>query len=160
MLLSMSPELFKLIENVLKTAVSRAEAQAVYLCDKGGSIISVYSRVGDINQEENVAALAAGSFFATQEVARILGEPGFQCVFHQGSNRGVYMQNMNSDMLMLVIFGRDSNAGLVRLYSNQACKNLEQMLLAAEQDPLLNGSGGFGMEFEIDETAKPFFRAT
>lgn len=163
MLFSMSPQLYVKIDGVLKSTVDRAEAKAVYLCDKGGSIISLHSRVGQFPQEDNMAALAAGSFFATQELARLIGQEGFQCVFHQGHEASIYMQNMTSDMLLLVIFGSDSNAGLVRLYAKQAAKALVKIFEEAEDEAEQGtgqGNGGLGMQFEIDETVQPFFRSS
>ena len=161
MLFSMTPQLFSRIDAVLKSTVDRAEAKAVYLCDKGGSIISLYSTVGQFPQEDNMAALAAGSFFATQELARLIGQDAFQCVFHQGQEASVYMQNMTSDMLLLIIFGRDSNAGLVRLYAKQAAKSLTGLLEEAEATAAAEAAaGGTGFQFELDESVQPFFRTS
>ena len=127
------------------------------MCDKGGSIISLHSRVGKFPQEDNVAALAAGSFFATQELSKLIGQEGFQFVFHQGKEASIYMQGMTSDMLLLVIFDGESNAGLVRLYATQAATTLGKIFEAAENNAAPGtDKGGVRMQFELDDSVQPF----
>lgn len=158
MLLSITPQLCHRIDSILKAALQRAEGRAVYLCDKGGNIITQFSVDGDDDRADNISALAAGSFFATQELARLIGEGGFHCVLHQGGNSSVYMQSLTNEMLLLVVFGSDSNPGLVRLYADQACKTVDAMI-----DEIENAnapSESFGLEFEIDEQVQPFSRSS
>jgi predicted regulator of Ras-like GTPase activity (Roadblock/LC7/MglB family) len=158
MLFTMTPRLSEKLECVLKSAVQRAEAKAIYISDRGGNILAVYT-LKAIPQEDNLSALAAGSFFATQELARMIGEGGFECVFHQGTNSSMYMQNLSNDMLMLVVFGTESNPGLIRLYCGQAARTVNGLFAAAEEegpDP----SAQFGAMFEIDDSAQPFTRTS
>ena len=156
-MLFMTPQLNMKLETVLKAAVRRAEAKCVYVCDRGGNIITQFTPT-ELPLEDNLTALAAGSFYATQEVARMLGESGFQCVFHQGTNSSIYMQGLANDMVLLVVFGNESNPGLIRLYCGQASRVIDQLIASAD-----NGSStsvaGMGLQFEIDDTAQPFSRA-
>ena len=159
MLTSISPQLSMKIESILSGAVKRAEAKSTYLCDKGGNIVAQYSIGADDARADNISALAAGSFFATQELARLIGEGGFHCVFHQGGDSSVYMQSLNCEMLLLVVFGRESNPGLVRLYISQAAKTVDQVVAAAESASI-QSPASHGMEFKIDETVQPFTRSS
>ena len=145
------------LEAVLQSAVQRAEAKSIYICDRGGNIVSQYTTI-TIPLEDNLSALAAGSFFATQELSKLLGEGGFQCVFHQGTNTSIYMQDLANDMLMLVIFGKESNPGLIRLYCGQASRMVDSLIGTASAGA--QGGSGMDIQFEIDETAQPFSRAT
>lgn len=157
MIFTMTIELSLRVERLLRHLLERAEARAVYLSDKGGNIICQCT-LEDIHNEENVSALAAGSFFATQELARLIGEGGFHCVFHQGGNISVYMQSLEGEMLMLVVFGQESNPGLVRLYANEAGRDIERLL--ADEDRSNQGLPAIGMEFEINESAQPFSQSS
>jgi predicted regulator of Ras-like GTPase activity (Roadblock/LC7/MglB family) len=153
MIFAMTTELSARVETFLQHVLDRAEARAVYLSDKGGNIIAQRS-LDEYPNEENISALAAGSFFATQELARLIGEGAFHCVFHQGGTTSVYMQSLEGELLMLVVFDKESNPGLVRLYANEAATSVERLL--AEADRSNEGMPAFGMEFEIDDTAQPF----
>ncbi len=159
MLTSITPQLSMKIESILSGAIKRAEAKSIYLCDKGGNIVAQFSEGEDDARADNISALAAGSFFATQELARLIGEGGFHCVFHQGGDSSVYMQSLESEMLLLVVFGKESNPGLVRLYVSQAAKTVDQVVAAAESASLQEPAS-HGVEFKIDETAQPFTRST
>ena len=153
MIFAMTQELSARLDVVLKSVLDRAEAQAVYLSDRGGNIIALQANHEHPNQE-NISALAAGSFFATQELARLIGEGGFHCVFHQGGTSSVYMQSLENEMLMMVVFDKQSNPGLVRLYSNEAGSSIENVINSEDQSN--QGMPALGMEFEIDDTAQPF----
>jgi len=153
MIFAMTHELSHQLDTVLQGVLDRSEAKAIYLSDKGGNIIAQRSESHYAN-EENMSALAAGSFFATQELARLIGEGGFHCVFHQGGNSSVYMQSLENEMLMLVVFNKESNPGLVRLYSTEAGSTLERLL--KDEDQSNQGMPALGMEFTIDATAQPF----
>jgi len=155
MLQAITEDLHLRLENTLTDLLVRAEASAVYLCDRGGNILA-QSTSAPCDGEENIAALAAGSFYATREVARLLGEAEFRCVFHQGERMSVYMQSTAGDMLVLVVFGRESNPGLVRLYANESCLNLDRQMQAAQTPAQRQGPPPV---FEIDYTKQPFTRA-
>lgn len=158
MLFTMTEVLNRQMESVLADLLVRGEGDAVFLCDRGGNILtqssaSLYAR------EENIAALAAGSFYATRELARLIGEQEFHCVFHQGATSSVYMQSTEFDLLLLVVFGKESNPGLVRLYATEAGHALDHVVRTA------TGPEGAAMRpagelFEIDETKQPFRQAS
>ena len=141
------------IEALLMELLVRAEAGAVYLCDRGGNIIA-QNCASLYRNEENIAALAAGSFFATREVAALIGESEFRCVFHQGERASVFMQSVAEDLLLLVVFGRESNPGLVRLYANELCQALERYLAVMNQPG--RRSPSLSVEFKLDDT-RPLF---
>ena len=153
MLFAMTLELASQLDTILRSVLDRAEAKAVYLSDKGGNILAQQSD-GQYPNEENISALAAGSFFATQELARLIGEGGFHCVLHQGGASSVYMQSLEGEMFMLVVFDKESNPGLVRLFANEAGSSVERLFEAESQSN--QGMPALGMEFEIDESAQPF----
>lgn len=138
------------LNTILTTLRHRSEALAVFLCDRGGNIIGENSSQ-TYSQEENIIALAAGSFFATRELAKLLGEPEFKCVFHQGSKTSVYMQSTTTDLLLLVVFGVESNPGLVRLYANESCHAVDKQYRESANSP-----PPLAVKFEVD-TSKQLF---
>ncbi|MBN1268013.1 MAG: roadblock/LC7 domain-containing protein [Kiritimatiellae bacterium] len=156
MLYSMSQEQHRQIDNILLDLLARAEAEAVFLCDRGGNIL-VENTTEHYKHEENIAALAAGSFFATRELARLIGEPEFRYIFHRGETTSVYLQHAAADMLLMVVFGKQSNPGLVKLYSDESTRALDTVLRT-----MLNASRPgqrlTAAEIEIDDSKEPFKR--
>jgi predicted regulator of Ras-like GTPase activity (Roadblock/LC7/MglB family) len=150
----MTEEKTRRLETVLITLRQRSEAQAVFLTDRGGNILAE-KKAHTYSQEDNIIALAAGSFFATRELARLLGEPEFKCVFHQGTCTSVYMQSTTSDLLMIVVYGKETNPGLVRLYANESCIAVDKQF-----NPEANAADASepppAIQFEMDTTKQLF----
>ena len=151
---ALTEEASKHINKVMSELLEQVEAEAVFFCDRGGNIIARQS-ANVYPHEENIAALASGSFFATLEMARLLGESKFRRLIHQGEKTSIYMEGMKGDMILIVVFTRDSNPGLVKLYARNARQKLEQF------DIVEMSSGGkmqalHGVKFEMVDEDQPF----
>ena len=75
-----------------------------------------------------IAALAAGSFAATKELARRIGEVEFNALYHQGNGSHIFMNSVDDDTIMITVFGADTTVGLVRYYSTGACQTMATLL--------------------------------
>jgi predicted regulator of Ras-like GTPase activity (Roadblock/LC7/MglB family) len=151
MISSISLEQTEQLQAILLNLLTKAEAEAVFLCDRGGNIIAQQT-VQTYEQEDNIAALASGSFFATRVLAGLLGETEFRHVIHQGASHSMFMQTMSCDLLLLVVFGRESNPGLVRLYGNEVCQEIDRFMTA------YGTAGATVGGFEMDVAKAPFLR--
>lgn len=120
------------LDEVLADLLVQVEADAVMLCDRGGNVLAQRA-VKEFSQEDSVAALAAGSFFATAEMARLLGQQEFRQVLHQGDGLNIFMQRTATDMLLLVLFGAGSNPGLVKIHALAASEKLKEYDLLVDQ---------------------------
>ncbi len=143
------------IDKMLRELLVQAESDAVFLVDRGGNIIA-QETVESYAHEENIAALASGSFFATLEMARLVGEDEFQSMLHQGEKISIYMEGTSGEMLLVVVFGKYSNVGLVKLYTKKTGQQLGNLSIFVDQ--LDSPNPGGSMMFEIDETAQPFMQ--
>ena len=130
MLRGLTARMNEVTENLLQELLVRAEAESVYLCNRGGCILNTVS-VNPSAQDDTIAALAAGSFFATREIALLVGEPEFRCVVHQGNRKGLFMQVTGQDLLLVVVFDGRTNPGLVKLYAAESCQALDDCFAAA-----------------------------
>ena len=52
-----------------------------------------------LQRENGALRLAFVGAWTTRELARLLGEAEFQCVFHEGAKSSVYMQSTATDLL-------------------------------------------------------------
>ena len=73
------------MDRVLGELVSRSEASAALVIDKAGFLIAQTGDFGEFDST-TLAALAAGTFAATQGMASVISEPNFTCVYQQGEN--------------------------------------------------------------------------
>ncbi len=102
-------------------------ARCALLIDKEGHLVT---RRGDAVQTslESISALVAGSFAATREMARLLGEEQFTTLFHQGSRDSIQISLVGDRALFAMVFDERTNLGLVRYYSVEATKRLSEIL--------------------------------
>src|SRR5206468_2011245 len=75
----------------------------------------------------SVAALASGSFEATQAIARIINEPNFSCVYQEGERYSMLVNNIDEQTVLIVIFPITVSVGLVKYYGAETIRS------AAEQ---------------------------
>jgi predicted regulator of Ras-like GTPase activity (Roadblock/LC7/MglB family) len=138
------------LDGVLADFLKKAEAELTVVIDRGGNVISQYGdqRVMDVTI---IAALAAGSFAATCELARRIGEVEFNALYHQGNGNHMFMNSVDDDTIMITVFGSRTTVGLVRFYSTAAAQSLAKLLQSLQR-------GGHGFEFSAsDISAGPIF---
>ncbi len=139
------------LDSVLAEFLTKSEAVLTVVIDRGGNVISQF---GDMTVMDVtiIAALAAGSFAATKELARRIGEVEFNALYHQGNGNHIFMNSVDEETIMITVFGPRTTVGLVRFYSLSTAQNVAA---------LLNGlprNDGHGFSFDAsDITATPLF---
>jgi predicted regulator of Ras-like GTPase activity (Roadblock/LC7/MglB family) len=129
------------IEEHLGDFLTKSEAQWSALVDKGGNLFAQRGDTGTLDLSI-LSALAAGSFAATHELARRLGESEFAALYHEGHGQHILMSALHHDCLLVTIFGERTNIGLVRFYAFQIASQLNGVLQQAQEkeaqtEPLL-----------------------
>ena len=115
------------LDAILTEFNNKAEGDLTLVIDRGGNVIS---QLGDVKAIDVtiIAALAAGSFAATRELARRIGEVEFNALFHQGNGSHIFMNSVDDSTIMITLFGKRTTVGLVRFYADQAAQNLANLL--------------------------------
>ena len=119
------------IEQRLADFLSKSEAQWSALVDKGGNLFAQSGNTGSLDLSI-LSALAAGSFAATHELAKRLGESEFSALYHEGHGQHILMSALVHECLLVTIFGERTNIGLVRFYAQQATVALNELLKQAQ----------------------------
>jgi predicted regulator of Ras-like GTPase activity (Roadblock/LC7/MglB family) len=115
------------LDGILAEFLQKAEAELTVVIDRGGNVISQYGDIS-IMDVTIIAALAAGSFAATKELARRIGEIEFNALYHQGDGNHIFMNSVDDDTIMITVFGKRTTVGLVRFYSAGAAKKVAELL--------------------------------
>jgi predicted regulator of Ras-like GTPase activity (Roadblock/LC7/MglB family) len=115
------------LDGILAEFLQKAEAELTVVIDRGGNVISQY---GDMTVLDVtiIAALAAGSFAATKELARRIGELEFNALYHQGDGNHIFMNSVDDDTIMITVFGARTTVGLVRFYSSGTALKVGELL--------------------------------
>ena len=150
----MDEELYRKMDAVMATLVDKAEAHAAYFCDRGGNVIA-QKALRTYAMEDNLVALCAGAFYATQQVSRLVGDPEFDMVIQKGRNTSILMQSMDEEHMLLIITDSGSNSGLAKFFAARAKDELVALATAFVAAPVLSGA----QTFEIDMGRDAFRRA-
>src|SRR5476649_1071507 len=118
------------IESQLADFLKKSEAQWSALVDKGGNLFAQNGNTGSLDLSI-LSALAAGSFAATHELAKRLGESEFSALYHEGHGQHILMSALHHECLLVTIFGERTNIGLVRFYAQQVTLTLNELLQQA-----------------------------
>jgi predicted regulator of Ras-like GTPase activity (Roadblock/LC7/MglB family) len=111
------------IEGMLKELLSLSGAKCALLVDKDGHLVVKVGQAKGFDLD-TVAALVAGSFAATREMARLLGEEEFSVMFHQGKRDNLQLSLVGDRTILTIIFDEQTTVGMVRLYATEAAKRL------------------------------------
>jgi len=114
------------IDQELDGFLELSGARCAMLVDRSGHMVTRRgtSMEGSL---ESVAALAAGSFSATREMARLLGEGEFNTLFHQGTRESIQICAIGDRSLFVTVFDDHSNLGLVRFYAEESTGRLREI---------------------------------
>lgn len=121
------------LDGVLADFLKKTEADLTVVIDRGGNVISQF---GDMTAMDVtiIAALAAGSFAATQELARRIGEVEFNALYHQGNGSHIFMNSVDDDTIMITVFGPSTTVGLVRFYSATTGQSVAALLQSLSRE--------------------------
>jgi len=114
------------IDVILKELIKLSGATCALLIDKDGHLVDRTGVMKDFDLD-TVAALIAGSFAATREMARVLGEDEFTVLFHQGPKGSIQLSLVGERTILGVIFSDKTTVGMVRLYSLEASNKLNDL---------------------------------
>ncbi len=120
------------IDKLLEEFLKLSSAKSIYLIDKDGHLITQSGFSQTINSE-TLSALVAGAFAATKELARILGEPEFAVMFHQGKKDHIHISLVSDRAITAIVFDEKTTVGMVNLYSKELITKLEKIFNIASK---------------------------
>jgi predicted regulator of Ras-like GTPase activity (Roadblock/LC7/MglB family) len=129
--LVISDEQMQMIDGVLTKLQHVTGSNFVALISTSGQPITVVPPDAD-SDTLSLAALAAGSFAATRQLAQVLKEREFTLLFHEGKESNLHVMQVTEQILMLLTFGRETQVGRVRLYTSRALEVLKPIFERAE----------------------------
>lgn len=115
------------IDKVLTRLIKEAEAKCALLVDKDGHLVTRQGFTHTLDTTA-LAALLAGSFASTKEIARLVGEPEFSVLFHQGKRDHIHISLIGERTILVVIFDDRTTIGMVRLYAKEIGETLQEIL--------------------------------
>jgi len=116
------------LEHVLDRLLDLSRAKRAMLIDVEGHMVSNRGKGADELNVESISALVAGTFAATKETAKLLGEQEFSVLFHQGEKDSIQLTLIDDRLLLGIIFDDSTTIGMVRLYASETAKTVHEVL--------------------------------
>ncbi len=148
---------YKKITANLTSLLKESNARCALLVDRTGQLLA---SVGEQLSFDSTAfaSLTAADFSANDQLAKMIGEPEFASLFHQGEKESMYLADVARRVILVVLFDQRTTVGMVRLRVKQTVVDLSALFTemfrraaaadshGAEQAGLLEGA-----EDEIDK---------
>jgi predicted regulator of Ras-like GTPase activity (Roadblock/LC7/MglB family) len=131
------------IDAILDVFLKQSAAKCALLVDKDGHMVTCRGESRKIDLD-TISALVAGSFAATREMARVLGEEEFSALFHQGKSDNIQLSIVGDRALLTAIFDESTTVGMVRLYAAEAAKRLAAIFARKEAEAAAAAAAGTG----------------
>jgi predicted regulator of Ras-like GTPase activity (Roadblock/LC7/MglB family) len=117
---------FNRIQETVNELVKKSMAKVVFVVDKNGQLIAASGEVDNLDTT-SLASLTAGNIAATGGMAKLLREHEFATQYHEGKNQHIYIQLVGNRVILVVIYGPNTNLGLVRLRSRRTSEQLNDI---------------------------------
>jgi predicted regulator of Ras-like GTPase activity (Roadblock/LC7/MglB family) len=114
--------------DTLEDFLDKSEASFAMIIDRGGAVLCEHGSTNGPTDSSILAALAAGSFAATMELALRIGEPEFSALHQEGKHSQVFMCSVDNDAILATIFSPKTTLGLVRFYSARTVRRIGAVL--------------------------------
>ncbi len=114
------------IDRAIEEFLRLSGASSVLLIDKEGHLITRAGAAPSFNLD-TISALVAGSFSATREMARLLGEEQFSALYHQGERENIQLSLVGDRTILTVLFNEATTLGMIRIYVAETIRKLEDL---------------------------------
>ena len=145
---------YRLIQQHLQGFLRDSNARCALLVDRTGQLVAT---VGEPPQFDPTAfaSLTAADFSANDQLAKMIGEPDFASLVHQGEKESMYLADVAKRVILVVLFDQRATLGLVKLKAKATVEALNHVFQAMFDRV---GAGGpdakgilHGAEDEIDK---------
>jgi predicted regulator of Ras-like GTPase activity (Roadblock/LC7/MglB family) len=102
------------IHQILSQFLLDSSARTALIVDRTGQLVSTVGEA-PVFDSTAFATLTAADFSANDQLARMLGEPEFGALFHQGERESMYLADVARRVILVVLFDNRTTLGLVKL---------------------------------------------
>lgn len=114
------------IDGILNGFLRESVARTALIVDRAGQLVATVGEPPAFDPTA-FASLTAADFSANDQLARMLGEPEFGALFHQGERESMYLADVARRVILVVLFDNRTTLGLVKLRVRAAVQELNQV---------------------------------
>ncbi len=114
------------IHVILGAFLRESNARTGLIVDRAGQIVAIVGESPEFDPTA-FASLTAADFSANDQLAKMIGEPEFGSLFHQGEKESMYLADIARRVILVVLFDNRTTLGLVKLRVRTAVGALSQV---------------------------------
>ncbi len=114
------------IQGILRGFLGETNARTALIVDRTGQLVATVGEAPAFDPTA-FATLTAADFSANDQLARMLGEPEFGALFHQGERESMYLADIARRVILVVLFDTRTTLGLVKLRVRAAVLELNSV---------------------------------
>ncbi len=148
----------QLLEQVLDRLLDLSRAKRAMLIDVEGHMVANRGQGADHLDMQTLSALVAGSFAATKETAKLLGEKEFSVLFHQGEKDSIQLTLIEDRLLLGIIFDDTTTIGMVRLYATETARKVMDVMKRPHTDKPSDGAISDAYGASVEQSLDDLFK--
>jgi predicted regulator of Ras-like GTPase activity (Roadblock/LC7/MglB family) len=102
------------IQAIMVEFLRESGARTALIVDRTGQMITTAGEPPTFDPTA-FASLTAADFSANDQLAKMIGEPEFGALFHQGEKESMYLADIARRVILVVLFDNRTTLGLVKL---------------------------------------------
>ncbi len=114
------------IDGILTGFLRESNARTALIVDRTGQLVATAGEPPAFDPTA-FASLTAADFSANDQLARMLGEPEFGALFHQGERESMYLADIARRVILVVLFDNRTTLGLVKLRVRATVQDLNKV---------------------------------
>lgn len=124
---SFSEEHYRQIQQHLTAFLRDSNARCALLVDRTGQLVTTVGETPHFDPTA-FASLTAADFSANDQLARMIGEPDFASLVHQGERESMLLADVAKRVILVVLFDQRATLGLVKLKAKPVVEQLARVL--------------------------------
>jgi predicted regulator of Ras-like GTPase activity (Roadblock/LC7/MglB family) len=117
---------YKKIQEHMNALLKESNARCAILVDRAGQLLANTGEPLSFDPAA-FASLTAADFSANDQLAKMIGEPEFASLFHQGEKESMYLADVARRVILVVLFDQRTTVGMVRLRVKQTVTDLGKL---------------------------------
>jgi predicted regulator of Ras-like GTPase activity (Roadblock/LC7/MglB family) len=110
----------------LNSLLQESNSRVAMLVDRTGQLLANAGEQLSFDPTA-FASLTAADFSANDQLAKMIGEPEFASLFHQGEKESMYLADVARRVILVVLFDQRTTVGMVRLRVKQTVTDLGKL---------------------------------
>ena len=152
---SFSEDHYRQIQQHLTAFLRESNARCAMLVDRTGQLVTTAGETPPFDPTA-FASLTAADFSANDQLAKMIGEPEFATLVHQGEKESMFLADVAKRVILVVLFDNRTTLGLVKIKVKNVVGSLnkvfEEMFNRVGTTPQAQQPGLLeGAEDEIDK---------